>query len=214
VIRLGAFLSIQEGNSDTLDVKLDGEIEHKPNPWGYRASLAYLYGEDDGDVSSDEWHGLARVERKIGARASVFAEVLYDRDELALLEYRFTGTIGLGYAFVEEPCLLFKGEVGAGGVLEKYEPREETFDPSAYLGLRFEKKWGEGGTRLFADLKFLPNLSDFDLSRTVLDSGYEMPLCSWLKAALGLRLEHQIDPPEPGVEDLDLLFTVGLKAVF
>jgi hypothetical protein len=205
-------LSLQEGNTETFNVKLDGEIEKKPAPWGGKAALAFVYGETDGEISAENWHGLLRVDRKLGARAYAFGQVLFDRDEPADLEYRFTGVAGVGMTFLETATDLLKAEIGVGGVQEKRIDLEETFDPTAYLGARYERCWGEGN-RFFADLKVLPNLGDVDLTRTTFEVGYECPICRWLKGTVGARVDWVVDPPGD-VEPVDLLVTAGLKAEF
>jgi hypothetical protein len=194
-----------------FDLVANAEVERKPDPWGMRASVQYHYASQDDVTSADAWHALARVERQITCDLYVFGEVLFDRDDLADLEYRFTGVFGGGYVLLKDGVNEWKVEAGGGGVLEKYEALAESFDPAAYAGTRYERKWD--CRRIFADLKFLPNLSEWDLSRLTFDSGLEMPLCSWCKLAVGFRVEHVIDPPGD-LETTDIFLTVGLKAEF
>lgn len=213
VRRFGASVSLQQGNTETFNLKVDGEVEHKPDPWGFRAALAFVYGETDGETSAENWHGLARVDRELGGRTYLFGQVLFDRDEPADLEYRLTAVVGVGSELVKTSTTSLKAEVGLGGVLEKRIGFDDTFDPTAYGSLRYERCWGEGN-RLFADLKVLPNLSDFDLTRITFEAGYECPICRWLKGTVGIRTDWVLDPPGEDVEAVDLLLTAGLKAEF
>jgi uncharacterized protein DUF481 len=213
VRRAGASVSLQQGNTENFNLKLDGEVERKPDPWGFRASLAFVYGETDGETSAENWHGLVRTDRKLGDRNYVFAQVLFDRDAPASLEHRFTFVAGAGRELVKTAVDLLKGEVGLGGVLEKRTDIDSAFDPTAYASLRYERCWGDG-KRFFADVKVLPNLSDFDLTRTTFEAGYECPICPWLKGTVGARLDWVVDPPGGDVEPVDLLLTAGLRAEF
>jgi putative salt-induced outer membrane protein YdiY len=202
-------VSVQQGNTETFDVKLDGEVVYDATPWEFRTSLAFVYGESEGERTAESWHGLLRGERSLGDCRYVFAQVLFDRDEPADLDYRWTGVLGYGCTFVDEPRDRLKGELGVGLVHEKRTDLASTTDPTLYAGLRYEHDWADG-SRLFSDLKLLPNVSDFDLSLATLDTGYETPICSWCRLAFGLRLDWVVDPPGD-VEPLDLLFTAGVK---
>jgi putative salt-induced outer membrane protein YdiY len=209
--RVGLALALQDGNSSVFDFVGSAEVEREPDPWGMRVGIQYHYAEQNDIVSADAWHAIARVERDLTKRLYAFGEVLFDADEIANLEYRFTGVAGVGYTIVDDGVNNWKVEAGGGGVYEKYDLLEETFDPSAYAGTRYERKWQ--CKRIFADLKFLPNLGEWDLTRIVFDSGLEFPLCEWLKLAVGFRVEYVIDPPG-NLETTDTFLTVGLKAEF
>jgi hypothetical protein len=212
IVRVGLALSFQDGNTDKFDVKTDGEVVHDPDPWGMRASLAFVYGETEGERSSENWHGLLRVDRMLSPAFFVFGQGLFDRDVPADLQSRVTGVLGAGVTFLKTDCEDFHAEVGFGAIREKREGLEATTDPTAYAGARYERTWGTGN-RIFGDLKVLPNLSDSDLTLTTFEAGYETPVCAWLSLALGVRLDWVVEPPGD-VDPLDVLLTAGLKASF
>lgn len=207
--RGGLALGLGQGNSDFFDFRIDGEVERKPTPWGFKFGFTYVYGSRDGETSANNWKALARTERELGNRYYAFGQVLYERDPLAELVYRWTVTVGGGKTFIETSSDIFKGELGLGVTVEKRTRREQTVDPSGWVGLDYEHKWAD--TRRFtAVYAFRPNFGDFDLSASTLELKYFAPCFSCANLVIGLRLDHVIDPPTPGVKSLDLLFTVGL----
>ncbi len=188
---------------------VDAEAVRKPDPWGLRLGLAYVYGEKEGDVSLDRWHGIARVDRApdAGACSYVFGQALWDRDEIAGLSDRVSGVLGYGRNLLKREGAELKGEVGAGATYEQREGQESTIDPSAYLGLHYLREWADK-TRFHADLDLLPNLGDFDLSVAHFVLGYEIPMSTALRLVFGLHADYVVDPPGD-TESLDLLLTAG-----
>jgi putative salt-induced outer membrane protein YdiY len=209
VVEFGFALSLAQGNSDKLDLVLDGKADYVRDPWALKNSAKFVYAESDGVRSTEAWHTEHRVERKLSARTYVFTQVMFDRDELADLEYRFTGLVGIGRVLIETSRDLLKGEVGGGVVIEKRLLLPETSDPSAYLGLDYEHCWADG-SKLVIAYDFIPNLSDFDLSVMTWDAKFTKPLSDKLDLTVGLRVDYVFQPPAP-TESWDLLLAVGLR---
>ncbi len=207
--RGGLALGLGQGNSDFFDVRVDGEVIREPTPWGFKFAFTYVYGERDGESSANNWKALARGERDFAGRNYAFGQVLYERDVLADLIYRWTVTVGVGRKFIDTPTDILKGEVGLGFTVEKRTRREQTVDPSGWLGIDYEHKWSKD-CRFTAVYAFRPNFGDFDLSASTLELKYFAPCFEYANFVVGLRLDHVIDPPERDIESLDLLFTVGL----
>ncbi len=209
---IGLASSAAGGNSDHFDVKVDGTAVYERDPWLMKIGGAYVYGESDGKRSTENWHGLFRLDRKLGECTYAFLQVHYDRNELADLQHRFATVGGVGTVLAESRYAILKGEIGAGFTHERRFGISPMTDPSGYAGLEYVYE-GPGSTTLRAKLDFLPNLSDFDLSLTTFDARFDVPLCQELSLSLGLRLDHVIDPPGD-IESLDTLFDVGLRAKF
>jgi hypothetical protein len=205
----GLGLSLAQGNSDKLDVHLDGEAVYEVDPLLLRAKAAFAYGESEGDVSTEAWHATARIERKLGRSLYAFGQLDFDRDVPAELEYRFVAVAGLGAALVDTPALLLKGELGGGWTWEERTGLAPTAAPSAYVGAHLKRTWEDCRT-LTVDWRFVPNLDDFDLTVATWDAKFVTPLCDGLDLTVGLRVDWVIDPPGDA-EPVDLLLAVGLR---
>lgn len=208
-LSFGLGASLAQGNSDKLDLSLDGKVRYERDPWLASVKALFAYGRSDGLTTTEALHVTGRAERKVGKRLYVFGQVDHDRDVPAGLVYRWTTAGGLGVTLVDGRTIHLKAEGGAGFTWERRTGRAATADPSAHLGLDYEKTWRSGAT-LGASLRFAPNLGDFDLSLATFESKLSVPLCAALSLSVNLRVDHVIDAPAPA-RDTDVLLSVGLR---
>lgn len=201
------------GNSDSVAFKGDFELIYDLAPWKWVTKSFYAYAETDGETNTNRFFLESQVDRRFAGCWYWFVKGSYDTDEAADLDYRWIGTGGVGTSILKGASYELRGEVGLGVTAEKRGQTPETTDPSAYLGLDFEKEWSKYG-RLVLDYDFLPNLNDYDLSIMRFDAKYELPLSACLTFRIGLRLDYQIDPIQDGVEEWDWLFSTGLGVSF
>ena len=206
--RLGLAGSLATGNTDTFALVIDGEVTHTHGPWSEKLGLLYAHNEDSGNVTTERINAIFRVDYQLDGRSYVFGQVLYDHDEIADLEYRVTGLLGYGRFLVKQADQELKAEVGLGAVAEKYTGNAETVDPSGYVGLHYKKTW-QDKKALRADLDFLPNFGDFDLSVTHLTLGFDLPLAEHWKFVIGARFDYVTAPPD-NRDNLDTLITFGI----
>lgn len=209
---IGAAFSLESGNNDLFDLHVDAKAAYTRGPSTWSGKVDYHYGEREGEETADHWHGELRYDHKFTALSYAFAQALFERDEISGQDYRIHGLAGYGRVLWQRKDMELKGEVGGGLVVEKYRGSPETVDPSAYAGLDFCKQWGDG-SKLTAELDFLPNLGDWDLTGLTLDVDYSKPLAGKLSLTIGLRIEHILDPPGDR-ESTDVFFDVGLRWSF
>jgi len=95
--RASAGLRVDTGNSDQQDYTLGLQIVRDLAEWGFEAGVDYAYSEAGGAVSRDQLSLIARGERDIGSRFSLFLGGEYDQDQLSSFE--FTSFISAGLAY-------------------------------------------------------------------------------------------------------------------
>lgn len=212
-ISLGLSFTQAGGNSDSVAFKVDFELTYDKTPWKWAATGFYAYAESGGAVDTNRFFIESEIDRDLSSCLYAFVKGSYDRDSSADLDYRIIGDVGLGMTLLRGSSYELRGEVGGGGTAERRSGQPETVDPSAYVGLDFEKEWAKAG-RIVVDTDFLPNLNDFDLSLLRFDVKYELPLSKCLSLRLGVRLDYQLDPVDPAVESLDWLTSAGLSVSF
>lgn len=204
----GAF-SISQGNSESMSFVLGGKAIRKADPWTLTLEAGFLYQTDaDGDTSAERWAGRVRVDRALSGRTYVFGQAIFDRDEPADIEYRVTGLAGIGRFLIQRDNEELKAELGGGLVYEKRVGVDATTDPAGYAGVHYWRAWANK-QRFAADFEFIPNLNDFDLSVARLILAYELPLSGKLRFVTGLRFDYVVEPADPTIENLDVLFTLG-----
>jgi putative salt-induced outer membrane protein YdiY len=206
---LGVALSLTRGNSDKFDLLVDGKAVYETTRWIVKNEATFVYGTSEGDKTAEAWHTEHRVDRKFSERTYAFVEGHFDRDEPADLEYRITGLAGVGRVLGKGPRGSLKAEIGGGVAHEKRVGLPETTDPSAYFGIDYVYKWADG-SRLTVEYDFIPNLSDFDLSRMTWDVKFGKPLCEEIDLQITLRVDYVFEPPAP-VESWDVILGVGLR---
>lgn len=205
-------LGLGQGNSDFFDVNAAAGFEHVSGPWNVEFEVSYVYGEKDGDLAANRWNSKLRGERDLTARSYAFGQVLFDSDELADLDYRFNINGGYGRHLIETNRIEWNGEVGAGMVIEQRSGLPQTIDPAGYLSSDFTYTWPDG-KEFSAEVDFLPNLGDFDLSLTTVQLRFGCPLFGACNLEVKFRMDWVIDPPGD-TEPVDTLLNVGLRFRF
>ncbi len=203
--------SLAQGNSDLLNFTFDGRADYEKGPWAIGNLVQFVYGENAGVRSAENWRTKHRVDRKFSdtSKTYAFGQLLFNRDELSGLEYRFTPTVGIGRTLMQGNRGFLKGEIGGGAVHEKRLGMGATTAPSAYLGLDMERNWRDG-KKIVVDYDFVANLDDVGLSFWTLDTKFFVPVCAWMDLTVGVRLDYVFEPPG-GAESLDVLTVVGLN---
>ena len=208
-LKLGFALSSTSGNTDTFSLVGDVLVTRIAKPWTFKVGGAFVYQENEGDTTAERYAGILRVERDLDQWTYAFAQLTYDKDEPAGLDYRWTPTAGLGRVLWRAPDQELKAELGGGMTIEKRLGLEETSDPSGYVGVHYWKSWADS-RKFTADLDFTPNLNDFDLSVTRLVLAYSFPVCTGLSIVAGARFDWVIAPPDDR-EELDTLLLLGVS---
>ncbi len=202
------------GNSDSLNFKVDFEVVYDQDPWKWVTSGLYAYAESGDSVDTNRTFLESQLNRDLDNCSYVFVNGSYDRDEPAELEYRLIGNAGYGRSIIKQEMMTLDVEAGAGVTWQKRTNLpEDRLDPSAYLGIDFMRDFNRGG-KFTIDYDFLPNLNDWDLSIMRFDAKYTVPCMGCLNFVLGLRIDWQFEPEDPGVDPVDWIASAGLGVSF
>jgi putative salt-induced outer membrane protein YdiY len=167
----GLNFALTSGNSDTLLVGANFNATKKWEQNELIGTADVAYGEattrqvvggvlvDNDSITVNNFGAALQYNRLISERFYLGARVDGRRDEIADIDYRFTGTANAGYYFIKEKNITLSGEAGPGYVVEKLG-----LDKNDYLTVRFGEKftWNiNERARVFQDLEFMPEASDF-----------------------------------------------------
>ena len=205
-------LNVADGNSDKFDITFGGIAKYEQYPWIIRWVWLWAYGETDGEATTDSFNTDIRFERRFGTKWSAFASLDYNTDEIAGLQHRYIGNVGVGYWVFERVGTYLKLEAGGGYTVEKRRFQEETESPSGYLGAEFLYEF-RNNIDFKTRARYFPNFDDYDLSLFVWEASLAIPLCEGVSVALTARWDYVLDPPAP-TESSDLLLTMGIQANF
>ena len=214
-------ISGSSGNTDEFDLRAIFQTERETDTLRTLLRARYLYGEEDGSASENEW--LVRGENDWlfpGERYFVFSFAQYEFDEFEDWDTRLQVFAGGGYDIMSERSLLeggndrasLKGRVGAG-VTREFGTDDDEFRPEALIGLDFvweinERQTFGAGTEVF------PALDDFGELRAVSYANYDILLSDENDLRLRLGVEHEYDSNTDDADENDLKYFLTILATF
>jgi putative salt-induced outer membrane protein YdiY len=209
----GAGLAMTSGNSDTSTVNAAYEL--KRDTGGlivFRSGGLFLYGKSEDVLTSDRLSFDARLERKLGTRASVFGQLQYLSDEFKAIDYLVAPTVGLAYSLLKNERTEFVVDGGVGGVWEKNPDVDADLDGALTAGQKFSHKL-TATTELTEKVIALWKMDDFDNALYTFGAG----IAASITAATQLKLEvldtYKARPPV-GVEKNDIATLVSFVYKF
>jgi len=210
---LGA--SLTRGNSETLLVTATLTLDLDFGKNEFFGNFTYAFGEENSNVTENEFFLTASLSRLLNDRGNWYWGGRLDgrTDELADIDYRFTGTTFFGHYFIKRPddSLQISAELGAGFQAESLGDVEENF-AVLYAGQRFNY-WITDFTRLYQGFAIFVEAADPSNYQTVVEAGIETFLSDNLsfKAFLLNQFESS---PAPGRERNDIRIVSGLSYKF
>lgn len=90
------------GNTETTDVGLGLDVNHKTGPWNYSIQSVVDYGEQDGIESRNRVYLAGELDRDITDRLFSFARGSYEVDQFTGFDSRSFIGAGLGYDVIQE----------------------------------------------------------------------------------------------------------------
>ena len=209
---VGLTLMATEGNSDTLSLGLDAQLERRPRPWGFDARAKALTQRDDDNVSAERYIAEAGVERLFSRRVSWFASGAVEQDERSGLELRSELATGVGLTLAEGPRTWLSFELGItinretpvveladgatdGSPVELDERLQEQDFIGAIAALDYELRFGTDRASSFRQrLEIFPNFDNTDDFRAVAESALRVAFTESFAVELGLEVRYDAEP--------------------
>lgn len=217
---LGAAYSKTSGNADTASFALQADaVRATPqNKWTLYASN--LYAESAGAKTADQLRVGTRYDHNLSERLFAFSGLDAERDQIALLDSRFTLSGGLGYKVIKEANTTWDVFSGAGYVAESYgAPRlvdnslRDNYDYATLL-LSEESTHKLSDTTNFKQrLIVYPNLKNRGEYRAQFDAALSVAMSKTLNLTAGASVRYNSDPGF-GFKKTDLLLTTGVAMKF
>lgn len=226
----GLNFALTSGNSDTMLIGANFNATKKWDQHELIGTADVAYGEattvtftppatltKTDNTTVNNFGGAMQYNRLLSDRFYLGARVDGRRDEIADIEYRFTGTANGGYYFIKEKDMSLSAEAGPGYVVEKLG-----LNKNDYLTIRFGEKftWSfNERARLFQDLEFMPEAADFGNYIIQGQIGVEADLVKNLALRVTLQDTFRSRPAEFGNSGLfreknDLRLLAGINYKF
>jgi putative salt-induced outer membrane protein YdiY len=119
-VSASAGMAFTQGNTDTSSVNLGYNVTYDPQRKNVvKSEGLFLRSRSEGDLTANRLAFSGRDEYKLNARAYVFGQLQYLRDQFKEIEYLVAPTGGIGYKIVMLPRTELAVDGGAGVSWEK-----------------------------------------------------------------------------------------------
>lgn len=173
------------------------------------------FASQDGEETENEIVGNIGLEHDISPRWFLLGAVRLERDEFEDLDLRANIDLGAGYFVFRREHLEFKPRIGFGLQTEAFSNAENEEDFVAVAGWDFRNDLGRRW-RLTHTVDYRPTFSDPTGSyRAESKAALTTMLTDETPWMLRFQVRNEFDAdPEPGIEELDTIYSVGIQRVF
>jgi len=204
-------LAMARGNKDTLLVNAKLLTERK-TPWNeWSVGMDGAYGEDNSVKNYEMLHGFGQADHFFTHRLFVFGRLDGLHDGIKSIDYRFTGSPGLGYYLLRQTNVTLATEAGPSVIVER---QGTTADQYAALRLaeRFEYKFSPT-TKLWQTVEFIPEVDKVDNYIVNAEVGIDAAIAKNLSLQVYLQ-DNFVNQPAPGFQNNDLRLISGISYKF
>lgn len=197
------------GNSDFTSANFGEKATWGVSGWSFTQSAKMLFGETDGDRTTESYDVGARGERALSGRIGLFAIITYQRDPFAGVASRWGGGPGLAIALVKAA----RDTLGLETAITAQRERSTAGGRQSFSATRTAASYKHlfsTAAAVTQTLVWVANLETMDDQR--LDS--ETALTAPLSRQIALRVAYVIrfdNLPEPGFESTDRILTTGIQ---
>jgi hypothetical protein len=211
---------LARGNTDTLTIGVAAAAElRRDNEFvDDRLSLGggYYFGTtgkgDSTLTTTDNWNAWGKYDRFWTEKWYGYATMKAEHDRIALLNYRLTPGVGVGYQWIEQPDFHFNTEVGVTYVYEDFTTGEQDDFVALRLAYHVDKKLNET-VGLFHNLEWLPAFDDPGNYVLTTDAGIRADMTKTLFTEFKIEYKRDSQPAEGSLKN-DLKYILGVGWAF
>lgn len=214
--RVELALNGNSGNTDTssLLTELSGLRDTGDTRLSLSASVDRQ--EEDDEQTAEEYLGQGRYEYDMTRRFFWFGQQELEKDEFEDIDLRSRTLFGPGFYIARRDRLTFKVRSGVGFQHESYTEGDSSSEMIFSSGWDYAQLVGEW-LKLTHEFTIYPEITNSPSENYALESelGVEVPIADSQAWRVRGALEHEYNNnPEPGVEDLDTSYQVGVVRDF
>jgi hypothetical protein len=163
---------------------------------------------DDGRLWSESFaSGLNDL--NAGANVLQFMNAPAEPSRLPTLSFNNTAGIGLGYRFLENDDMVFRGTLG-GALSQDYLhlPQDERV-PEVLFGLQFEHQLGRR-SKIFGEMEFGRDMLDYNRKRVQTKAAWEVQLNDENNISMRTGIQKNTKTAPDGAESINMNYTLDL----
>lgn len=202
------------GNSELLNMRMNWNVRRRSERNAFTSDLQYVFSQQDHTTKAHQALFNTRDEILFpGSRWSAFTAGQVEYDQLRAYRFRVGQYLGVGYAVVDTPDLVFKPRFGAGATREfGTGGTQDRWVPELLFGYDFRYKMNDRST-FVSILDVYPRASDVRQWRARARAAYEYVLDpkTGTVVRFGVQDRYDSDPGKAKRNDLNYFATFGFK---
>jgi len=205
------------GNTSVTTLNAGEKLLRRMAPWEFRQDFSVVYGETDGEESSNLWRASLRGDYGLSERLALYVRTGFERNKFAGITSRFAE--GAGGVFKVLNTDIDQLEVQAGFEVTQQKTLDDTESFSSLRGA-MAFKHVIGATASFSQsVEFLPNLDDSEDYRINSETTLLAPISQriGMKASYQVRFDNQPALNAAGTAPLrksDRILSTGIQISF
>ena len=200
----GAGLALTQGNSDTstINVAYDTKRDTGSNVL-FKSTGLFIRGESEGVQTTNRLALDGRVDRKLNARTSAYAQAQYLSDEFKEIDYLISPTVGVSQWLVKTDRTELAADGGVGFVWEKNPGRDVNGSGAVTAGQTFRQKLSETA-ELNQRVSGLWKMDDFDDALYIFGVGVAASITTQTQIKAELLNTYKNRTPGPDIQKNDV----------
>lgn len=203
-----------DGDSDTFNLRLAGELKRENDETRLKLDTAYFLSTSSGTQTENKFTAGVRHDWLIpDSPWFFFAEGRVDIDNFAGYDWRLSGAVGPGYQFVKNEKYELLGRIGLGAYKE-FGSNDNKIHPELVAGL--EGLWNiSANQKITGSIEVRPALDELSKVRIVSKVEYSLKLPEWDNTSLKLGVEDEYETkPSAGSSRNDVKYYGALVYEF
>jgi putative salt-induced outer membrane protein YdiY len=211
--RANAGISVENGNTDAENYRVDGEFTARTEKSRYRLGGEWNNERTDSVDTVKNWLGYADYRYFLFQKLYLFANTRFENDDFADLNLRTTVGGGAGYQFFESPNVKLSAEVGAAYVDENFIIAKDDSFTAAQWGVDYEQHFFDNTIQLFHRNFGYWSFDDSENWLIKTRQGIRYPISHGLTATLQYNYDYDNQPSPDAKSDWDskLIFLLGFQ---
>ena len=211
--RTNVNITSERGNTDSDNYYFDGEFVARTKKNRYKIGGELNKEESDGTTTSQNWLAYGNYSHFLSKKWYLYADTLFEHDELKDLDLRSTLGAGAGYQIFESPLLNLSISAGLAKVDENFDVAEDDDYTAGQWSVNYDQYFFKKFVQLFHFSNGFVSLEDtndwFYRTRT----GLRFPVYKGFTATLQYNYDydHQPSVDAEDEEDTKFIFLLGYE---
>ena len=205
------------GNTSTSTLALDEKLIRRSEKWEFRQEFGAVYGETDGEETSNLWRALLRGDYVLTPSLAAYGRGTFERNKFAGIDSRFMEGVGLAWRLLATDI----NQLNVEGGFELVQQEDLDGTSNNFSSLRVASTWKHLFSEkayFYQEVEFLPNLDESDDLRVNSETAVVAPLSAnvAMKASYRVRFDNlpALNTAGTPLHKTDRILSTGIQITF